>query len=527
MSGWIAFIMLAGTVVLALGGLLVHAPSSSLTDLFADGEIAHIVSYTLIQASLSTLISIGLAIPFARALARRRAFPGRGLLIQLCTLSLVIPSMVAVLGIATVHGRNGWFNQLLSLMGLDSGYSLYGLNGILIAHVFFNLPLATRIFLNQIESLPGETWRLSRQLGFAPMDVFRLIEWPLLRAVIPGTAGLIFMLCFTSFAIVLALGGGPKWSSLEVAIYQAMRFDFDIARGVALALIQIAVCLVLVLGFAGARQGFSFQTARSSAVNRPDSGYMCTRIVDTLSIIAASVFLLTPLLAVVLRALTPALPSTIISPAFLQAATSSLLISLCAAVLALSFGLPIAFLYKQLSNKDARWRSLLLDTGSILILVVPPLTLGMGLFLILRNIGGLSELGFYLVILVNAMLAVPFVLRILQPAIQSSAQQVDRLSTSLGIHGWALFSLIYWPNIRRPVGFALALAATLSMGDMGVIALFGTQDLGTLPLLIYRLFGAYRIDEAAVVAMALVVLCFALFRGIERTVGGGTNHAHG
>ena len=134
-------------------------------------------------------------------------------------------------------------------------------------------------------------------------------------------------------------------------------------------------------------------------------------------------------------------------------------------------------------------------------------------------------MGVYLVILINGMLAVPFALRILQPAIIASAQQVDRLSDSLGVHGWALFKLIYWPHIRRPIAFAAALAATLSMGDMGVIALFGTQDLSTLPLLIYRLFGAYRMQEAAAVAMLLSLLCLILFRSIEFLLGGRSEHA--
>ena len=156
----------------------------------------------------------------------------------------------------------------------------------------------------------------------------------------------------------------------------------------------------------------------------------------------------------------------------------------------------------------------------MLILVVPPLTLGMGLFLLLRAYASMGELGLFLVILVNSLLAVPFVLRIIQPAIVASAKSVDRLSLSLGIQGWALFRLVYWPQIRQAVAFAMALAATLSMGDMGVIALFGTQDLSTLPLLIYRLFGAYRMEEAAVVAMLLCLLCFGLFCLIETAIGG-------
>ncbi len=520
MPGWIAFASLVGVIVLALSGLVVKAPVFEFAQILTDGEILRIVRYTLWQAALSTLISIMLAIPFARALARRRNFWGRGLLIRLSSISLVIPTMVAVFGIAAVHGRNGWLNQALAVMGFENPYSVYGLNGILIAHVFFNLPLATRVFLNAIESLPGETWRLTRQLGFTPITIFKLIEWPLLRAVIPGIAGLIFMLCFTSFAIVLALGGGPKWSTLEVAIYQAIRFDFDIARGVVLAFIQIGICLILVLLFASTRRGFSFQPTHYTPGIRPDVDHAGARVIDTLVILLIAGFLLSPLVAVMLKATTPVLPQVLSSPTFIQAMLSSLIISLCAAILSLLLSLPIAFLYKNLKYKNAGKRIALLDLGSTLILVVPPLTLGMGLFLVLRAYSNLFEFGIYLVILVNGMLAVPFLIRILQPAIHASAQQVDRLSASLGIRGWALFHLIYWPQIRNSIGFALALAATLSLGDMGVIALFGTQDLSTLPLLIYRLFGAYRMDEAAVVAMALCLMCFAIFWGIEFFIGG-------
>jgi thiamine transport system permease protein len=331
---------------------------------------------------------------------------------------------------------------------------------------------------------------------------------------------LIFMLSFTSFAIVLALGGGPKWSTLEVAIYQALRFDFDIALGVSLAFVQIVICLGLVFFFSSTRREFRFQTTLQKSDSRPDVDRMSTRYIDTVIIGTSAVFLLSPLLAVVINAINPALPKVVLSTTFSHALMSSLIIGMSAALLSMLLSLPIAFLYKDLQSKRSAGLGSLLELGSALILVVPPLTLGMGLFLLLRPFAGISELGLYLVVLVNGLLAVPFVLRILQPAIYASAQQVDRLSASLGIEGWPLFRLIYWPHIRKPVGFALALAATLSLGDMGVIALFVTQDLSTLPLLIYRLFGAYRMEEAAVVAMMLCLLCFALFWCIELVVGG-------
>ena len=86
------------------------------------------------------------------------------------------------------------------------------------------------------------------ELGMGPAARFRVIEWPALASALPGIAGLVFMLCATSFAVVLTLGGGPSASTLEVAIYQALRFDFDPARAAALTLTQLALTGLLVTG---------------------------------------------------------------------------------------------------------------------------------------------------------------------------------------------------------------------------------------------------------------------------------------
>src|SRR5690606_31771253 len=111
---------------------------------------------------------------------------------------------------------------------------------------FLNMPFAARLLLQGWDRIPGETWRLAAQLGLSGGRVFRLIEWPMLRQLAPGIAGLVFLLCFTSFAVVLILGGGPPHATLEVAIYQSLRFDFDIGRTVTLAMVQVGVCGALV-----------------------------------------------------------------------------------------------------------------------------------------------------------------------------------------------------------------------------------------------------------------------------------------
>ncbi|MCK8299316.1 thiamine/thiamine pyrophosphate ABC transporter permease ThiP, partial [Erwinia amylovora] len=49
-----------------------------------------------------------------------------------------------------------------------------------------------------------------------------------------------------SFATVLSLGGGPQATTIELAIFQALSFDYDPGRAALLALLQMLCCLALV-----------------------------------------------------------------------------------------------------------------------------------------------------------------------------------------------------------------------------------------------------------------------------------------
>src|SRR5690606_26922319 len=111
----------------------------------------------------------------------------------------------------------------------------------------FNLPLAARLMVRALEGVPESQWKLAAILDFPRLSIFRFIEWPALARVIPGIAGLIFMLRVTSFTIVLTLGGGPQTSTLEVAIYQALKFDFDPPRALALSALQLVLTLAVFL----------------------------------------------------------------------------------------------------------------------------------------------------------------------------------------------------------------------------------------------------------------------------------------
>lgn len=489
-AGLAAFVLLAlFAPVLAL--LAVPGGGGSLS-----GADWAAVRFTLWQALLSAGLSCLLAVPLARALARRR-FAGRRLLIMALGAPFILPAIVAVIGLVTVFGRAGWVNGGLGVLGLPP-VSVYGLQGVVLAHVFFNLPLATRILLFGWDTVPAERLRLAASLGFAPADTFRHIEAPMLRAVLPGAFVAVFAICLTSFAVALTLGGGPAATTVELAIYQALRFDFDLGAAARLALVQAAL--------AGAALALASRVVRAPAwgggLDRPwpeaaPGGWR--RAGDAAVIGLAMAFLLLPLAAVAARGL----PGLAGLPAEVWAAAGrSLAVAGAATVLTLALALPLAL-------TAARGGRLALVAGT-LPLAASGLVLGTGLFLMLRPFVRPADLALPVTVLVNALLALPFALRVLLPGAQALAAQ-DRLCAALGIAGLARLRLVTLPRLARPLGFAAGIAAALAMGDLGVIALFADEGGATLPLAISRLMGAYRMQSAAAAALLLVALSFALF----------------
>ncbi|MBS0124727.1 thiamine/thiamine pyrophosphate ABC transporter permease ThiP [Thetidibacter halocola] len=450
--------------------------------------------FTVCQALLSALFACILAVPVARALARRR-FAGRGFLIALLGAPFILPVIVAVMGLLAVFGQNGLLNGALSALGLPR-LDIYGLHGVVLAHVFFNLPLATRILLQGWLAIPAERLRLAASLGLTPRARFMVLEAPLILRLLPGAFAVIFVICLTSFAVALTLGGGPRATTVELAIYQAVRFDFDLGRAAALALMQLALGLGAGLVAWRLAQGAGFGAGLDRALPLTVAhGRAC----DTAWLVAAAGFLLLPLGLVVWRGL-PGLAQ--LGPQTWAAAGHSVLLALASTALCLSWTLALA------GARGALW--------SLMAIAISPLVLGTGLFLMLRPFVNPFSMALPVTALVNALMALPFALRIVAPEVEAIRADYGRLRATLRLTPMAWLRLVLLPRLRRPLGFAGGLVAALAMGDLGVIALFADPERATLPLQVYRLMGAYRMEAAAGAALLLLVLSFGLFWAFDR-----------
>lgn len=453
------------------------------------------VRFSVTQALVSALVSVALAIPVARALARRR-FAGRSLLVTLLGAPFILPVIVAILGLLAVFGRGGLVNAGLAALGVET-VSIYGFWGVVLAHVFFNLPLATRFLLQGWLAIPAERFRLAASLN-AP--VRRLLEWPMLRATLPGSFLVIFLICLTSFAVALTMGGGPRATTVELAIYQAMRFDFDLGRAALLALVQFAICAAAAVLAWGVTMPEGFGAGLDRTVARWDQDG--TRALDGIVIALAAAILLLPLAMIVWRGL----PGLIDLPTAVWGATlRSLAVALTSAALAVGMALALAL-------RGGR----LVSVVGVLPLAASSLVVGTGLFLILYRWISPATLALPITALLNAIFALPFALRVLGPAVTQVQNSFGPLADTLGMQGWARLRWLLLPRIRRPLGFAAGLSAALSMGDLGVIVLFADADQATLPLVMYRLMGAYRMETAAGTGLLLLGLSLTLFWVFDR-----------
>lgn len=514
LPGLIVAVFLVSIVGTAFSVLLYSAPSFNWAKLAAEPFFQHILGFSFLQALLSTFMSTILAIPIARAIFYNR-FPGRTLLLKLCSLTLVLPAMVVVFGLSSVYGQQGYVAIVCQWFGIHYSLSIYGLPGILIAHCFFNLPLASRILLQALEAVPIEQRQLAAQLSLPNSQLFYRIEWPWMKPTLLPTAALIFMLCFTSFTLVLTLGGGPKATTLELAIYQALNYDFDIGRAAMLAIVQLCCCL----GFLILSLRFSLPLASHPSLQqyrRILGRRLVSRIADYIWIGLLVLLLIPPLGAVCLDGLSISTFSILFQPTLWQVIATSLLIAVSAGLASVLLTVMLLITSRELKIAHFRGAAQLIDISGMLVLSMPGIVLATGVFLLFSASIGVPDNGLAILIIGNTLLALPYAHKVLEQPMYQLALHYNWLAQNLGLIGWQRLYLIEWRALRKPCVRALSFVCAFSLGDFGLIALFGNENFRTLPYYLYQQMGAYRTTEAAATALILLLLSLLLSSLIEQ-----------
>jgi thiamine transport system permease protein len=499
--------------------------------------LAQVLWFTFWQAAASTALTLLIGLPAAYIYARYD-FPAKGLLRALTTIPFVLPTVVVGAAFMTLLGPRGVLNDwLISAFDLTRP-PINLLNTIwiiLLAHAFYNAAVVVRIVGGIWSNLDPRLGEAAAVLGASRWRRTWELTLPLLTPSIAAASLLVFLFCFTSFGVVLILGG-PHFATLEVEIYRQMVNYFNLPLGAVLALAQLVITFVVMAVYTRLQARASLPLnlrPQSMTVRRPASWreWLAVGGVNSLLIIV----LLSPLLALAVRSVTlgsdgptlryyRALGTSATQSVFfvppVQAIGNSLLFSLVAVAISLALGLLAAYLLAGKaaagrSNRLTRW----LDPIFLLPLGTSAVTLAFGYIVALDQPPLNLRTSPALIPLAYTLIAMPFVVRSILPALRGLNPRLRESAAVLGASPARTLREIDLPIIGRAVLVAAVFAFTISLGEFGATLLLYQPRYPTISVVIYRGLsqpGLSNYGQALAMSTLLMLICLAGLLLIER-----------
>lgn len=518
-------------------------PAAPFLELLTSPSLRHVVAFTFQQAALSTALTLMVGLPGAYLLARYE-FPGKSVLRAVTGIPFVLPTLVVAAGFNALLGPRGWANiALMETFSLTEPPIRFTntLAAILIAHVFYNTTIVLRLVGDFWSHLDPRLGWAAQTLGASRGQVVRRITLPLLMPAIATATLLVFLFDLTSFGVVLVLGG-PRYATLEVEIYRQTVSLFNLPVAAALSILQLVFTLVLTSLYVrlAARLARPLPL-RAAAITQHRLRSPRERLMAIVILGGLLLLLTSPLVALATRSvarLDPqrgqqgpvthgltldfyrelaidrrqslfyAPPSTAIAVSLGYAAAT--------VVLSLGLGMPAAW---ALARRPESISSRVLDPILMLPLGTSAVTLGLGFILALGRPPLDLRDSVILVPLAHSLVAFPFVVRSLTPALRAIRPRLRQAAASLGAAPGQIVRRIDLPLVGRAALASATFAFMISLGEFGATAVIARPEYPTVPLAIYRFLsrpGALNYGQALALSTILMLVCGAGMLAIER-----------
>jgi thiamine transport system permease protein len=483
--------------------------------------------FTIKIAALSTLMALALGLPGAWFLgtgSRRFAAVVRAL----TAIPFAMPPILVVLGFVLFFGNAGWANRLLAhLTGQEAGplRILYRPEAIILAHGFYNFPLVIRLAGDGIAQARRSYAAGAASLGASGLVTAVTVLFPLALPSLLAAVFLVFLYCFTSFALVLVLGGGPAATTLAVEIYRYARITLDYTNAGALALAEtlVAVLVFAAYIFCASRgrnhiqqTGAPMETTGSSTAGKALLGVYALAIL----VLVIGPLLSIPAESLLTRASRSAAPSIslrwwrMLREQVLPALGRSALLAALSASIAVFAGALAAAAAKTAASKTtgpqtgAAFLSALTRFSLSLPLASSGIVLGLGWTILYGRTGARTITA---VACLHAVAALPFAYASISEGLNSIPQSISAAARVFGASPIQAALTVELPLALRRLCSAWGFAAAISLGELNALLMLGMDQWETLPLLIYRAAGAYRYGTACAAGTLLLVCCFGAF----------------
>ena len=496
---------------------------SAFGEIVGDPSMRRVAWFTLWESVASTLLCLLVGLPGAALFARYR-FRGKRLLWSALLVPFVLPTVVVGVAMLGVYGPGG-----------VSGLTLSGtIWAILIAHVFFNYAVVVRTVGSAWATIGPSGENAARMLGADSWQVFRKVTLPLLRPAIAAAASIVFLFSFTSFGIVLILGG-IRQRTIEVEIYEqtARYLHLDVAA--ALTLIQLIAVVVILIWFSRSqdRRSVSFEQHAASSTERVPSG-LRQRLFVSANLAFMAALLALPLAVLFVRSFSTPQgwgldfyqslgdarrgSTSFVAP--IDALWNSLVFALEATIIAVVLGACASWAIAgtdlvRASTRWTRWA----DVALMIPLGTSAVTVGFGFLITFDEAPMNLRSSLWLVPLAQAIVALPFVVRLLVPALRSIDPVMRESAALLGASPRRVWTTIDLPIVSRALAAAAGFAFAVSLGEFGATVFLARPDRPTVPVAIYRALGrpgADNFGQAMALSVVLMVLTVGVLLMVDR-----------
>ena len=532
-------------LVVPLGTILVQGITTEeggltagyLREIIASPYYRRIIGFTLLQAAVSTVFAVALGLPGAYFLSHV-AFPGKRFLKALATVPFVLPPILVVLGFILVFGNNGIINRaLMALSGAGKPplKILYSLGAIILAHGFYNFPIAMRVIGGVWERRSLKSIEAARTLGAGGFAVFRTVTLPQILPGVLASALLIFLFCYLSFAVILVLGGGPEYTTVEVEIYRLAKFSLDFRLAGALAVIQslIAGTVLAVYTRFQRRESAGYLQQELPPMRRFGKLPLISRSGLSIYGVIVTVVVLLPLFAVVVRSFfaraswtseaeltlkwyrtlfTGSTGGTSIAANTGRALGNTLILGLLCSFFSVLAGTVAAYAVRTSRFKGLSTIVFMLPMG------ISTVMLGFGYLRIAHYLDG-GFIPWLFIVAAHTVIAYPFVYRTVQSILSRMSTSLTDAALTLGASRFGAFRTVDYPLLKNGLVAGGAFAFALSAGEMNATIMIAPEGFVTAPLAVYRLIGSYNFFGACALGSFLVLMCLGAFYLIDRLSG--------
>lgn len=476
--------------------------------------------FTTWQAALSTLLTVLIGLPLA-AIFARFDFPGKAAMTALLTIPFVMPTVVVAPAFLALIGRNGVLNAWLqALFSLDAPpiqlEQTIGL--ILLVHVFYNVAIVIRTVGGFWSNLSPSLNEAAAVLGARSWQVFQTVTMPLLAPSILAASLLVFLFCFTSFGVILILGG-LRFATIEVEIYRQAVSYFNLPLAAFLCIVQLMITFTVMAVYTRMQTRLSRSLRLRRRVRpRPPASIGQWLLVGG-ALVATMLGVLSPLVALAVRSFTlgdqgptllyyQALGQNLRQSAFfappLTAIGNSLLFALATLLISLPLGVIAAYMLAQPRSRLAA----ILDPLLLLPLGTSAVTLGLGYIVAM----GPLRASLWLVPIAHSLIALPFVVRSFLPALRALDQRLREAASTLGASPLRRWWTIDAPLLVRALLISAAFAFAISLGEFGATLLIARPDYPTMPMVIYQaLSRPGLINYGQALAMSTILMAVTAF----------------